>query len=335
MLRGLQRRIDDARARLAAFLRADAGGLVFVTNATTGVNTVLRSLAFDAGDEIVATAHAYGAVKQALRFVEERTSTRVVTATVPFPIQSPAQIVEAVAAALSERTRLLVVDHVTSPTALIFPVAELVALAHARGVPVLVDGAHAPGMLPLDLEALGADFYTGNLHKWVCAPKGAAFLWVAAPHRDRIYPLTISHGHGRGLHAEFDWPGTFDPSAWLAVPAALEHFEALGPERVRAETHALVREGRRAIAEALRVELPHPDDPALYGQMACIPFPHREPARWDLLMQLSARMYEEHRIEAPFTAFDARIWVRISAQVYNRPEDYARLARVLEAWRPS
>ncbi|MFZ5479426.1 MAG: aminotransferase class V-fold PLP-dependent enzyme [Myxococcota bacterium] len=327
LARTFDARIAVVRQRLATFLGADARGLVAVPNATTGVATVLRSLPWREGDEIVLADHAYNAVKQAVRFLGEHFGVKMVEARVPFPLASAEQVVEAFDEAIGPRTKLVIVDHVTSATALVFPVAEIVACARAHAVPVLVDGAHAPALLPLALDALAADFYVGNLHKWLCAPKGAAFLHVAPAWRDRVRPLVPSHGYGGGFFAEFDWTGTDDPTAWLSVPAAIDFFEALGPERVRASNHALVREGRVAIARALGVDLPHPDDPALYGPMAAIPFP-----RGGVPAELNRVMFERHRIEVPFTTYDGRVWVRISGQVYNRPEEYARLADVLRAF---
>lgn len=325
--RRLPAEVDAVRARVAAFVKAAPEGLVFVPNATTGVATVLHNLPWQAGDEVVMPDHGYNAVRQAVHYLGDRYGVKLVEAKVPFPLSSPDEVTAAFAAALTERTKLVIVDHITSPTALIFPVADIIALAKRRGIPVLVDGAHAPGMLPLDLDALGADFYTGNLHKWVCAPKGIAFLHVGAAWRERLQPVVISHGYGGDLHARFDFTGTDDPTALLSVPAALDHLEQLGLETVRAVNHALVRTGRVVIASALGVDLPHPDDPRLYGSMATIPVPFT-----DLPPALTARLYEEHRIEVPFINFGDRRWVRISGQVYNRAEEYERLAAVLKQW---
>lgn len=330
-MRRLPALLQATREKLGRFVGADPAGMVFVPNASAGVSTVLRSLDFDSGDEIVVTDHGYQGVKNAVLYTADRFGPRVAIARVPFPLQSAEQVVSAIARELNGRTKLLIVDHVTSPTALIFPVAQIVALAHERGVPVFIDGAHAPGMLPLEVDAIGADFYTGNLHKWLSAPKGAAFLCVAPVWRERIHPLTMSHGYQQGLHREFDWTGTQDPSAVLAIGAAIDHWISLGVDDVRASNHALVQSGRALVARALKVDLPHPDDPALYGSMAAIHVPHAEKASSELCARLRNRMFEEHKIEVPFTWFDERVWVRPSAQVYNRPEDYARLAHALES----
>jgi isopenicillin-N epimerase len=329
MGRRLPEMMGEVRARVSAFVGADPAGLVFTHNATTGTATVLANLSWKAGDEVVLADMAYGAVFRALEATAARHGIKIVRALVPFPIQSPAQVVEAFSKAITKKTRLVIADHITSATALIFPVAELVALAHAKGVPILVDGAHAPGHVPLQLDALGADFYVGNFHKWVCAPKGAAMLVLGPTWRDKVHPVVISHGYGQGLHAEFDWTGTDDPTAVLSIPAALDHIDSIGFDSLRAANHALVREGRRVIAEALAVELPHPDDPELYGMMAVVPW-----TRGGDVKELTPALFAEHKIEVPFTAYDGRTWVRISGQAYNRPDEYQHLAQVLKTWAP-
>lgn len=324
--------VRDVRARVGAFVGADPEGVVLVRNATTAVNAVLRSLPWAPGDEVLVADQTYYAVKQAVRWLGDRYGVRMVEARLPFPFTDPAEGVDAWARAVTDRTRLLLVDHVSSPTAVVFPLEALVALARARGIPVLVDGAHGPGQVPLALDALGADFYTGNLHKWAFAPKGAALLHVSPRWRGRLHPPVISHGYGGGLGAEFDYTGTDDPTAWLAIPDGLDvHARLPG---LAEKLHALVRDGRARIAAALGVSPPHPDDPRLYAAMAALPFPHPPVADGAPLQALTARLFEEHRIEVPFTTYDGRVWVRISAQAYNRPADYQRLADVFAAgWR--
>ena len=321
--------LDDVRATLAGYLRADVAGLVLVPNASTGVSTVLASTKWSPGDEILMCDQTYNAVKQMVFALADRHGVVPVECRAPFPLRTADELVEAYASGINPRTRLVIVDHVSSPTGIVFPVARIVALARAAGVPVLVDGAHAPGFMPLDLDALDADFYTGNLHKWLCAPKGAAFLWLRDEWRvGKVRPLVVSHGYRMGLAAEFNWLGTVDPTAWLAVPAAIA-FAARFPEAAE-WNHALVREGRRRVAAALDVELPHPDDRALYGSMAAVPVPQAGRTDFAVLSGLNEQMYRRHRIEVPFMGYDGRVFVRISGQLYNAPEQYERLARALQ-----
>src|SRR5947207_6751787 len=230
-------KLREAAAELARFIRARPDDVVFVDNATAGVNAVLRALEFRARDEILATTHTYGAVRQAIRYVCDRTGAKLVEAQITLPVADAGILFSAVADRLSERTRLAVLDHVSSPTGLIFPVAELAALAHARGARVLIDGAHGPGQLELDVPALGADWYVGNCHKWLFAPKGSGFLWARRDAQAGLHPPVISHGYGKGFTAEFDWTGTRDFSAWLAVPDAIEFYAEMKPARIRSYSH--------------------------------------------------------------------------------------------------
>src|SRR5262249_55093150 len=258
--RDLEGLLDETRAALGAFLGADPDDLAFVANATSGVNTVLRSLTLGRDDEVLVTDHAYGACRNAAEFVTRRAGARLVSVHIPFPLQSVEQIVGPVLAAVTRRTRLALLDHVTSPTGLVFPIARLVAALQIRGVDVLVDGAHAPGMLPLDLRRLNAAYYTGNAHKWLCAPKGAAFLWVRRDRQALVHPLPISHGFSDSrldrsrFRLEFDWMGTIDPTAILCIPAALQFMEGRHPggwPAVMSRNHALAVTARRGLCEAL------------------------------------------------------------------------------------
>jgi isopenicillin-N epimerase len=322
--RELDGRLDEARAALAAFVGAEADDLAFVSNATSGVNAVLRSLAFKEGDELLTTDHVYGACRNTLDFVARRTGARVEIVPIPFPVSSPDVIVESVMARVTLRTRLALLDHVTSPTGLILPVERLIAELGQRGVETLIDGAHAPGMLSLDVPSIGADWYTGNCHKWLMAPKGSAFLWVAPNRQADTQPLVISHGYGQGFTTEFAWVGTRDPSAWLSVPAAIDFHERLGGARLRERNAALAREQATLLARAWQTERGAPD--ALTGSMAAVRLPLREPATAERALELRRKLFDDHRIEVPVTAFAEALWARISAHAYNRPADYARLA---------
>jgi isopenicillin-N epimerase len=337
--RELDDRLDVARAALAAFVGADPDDLAFVTNATSGVNAVLRSRLFAAGDELLTTDHAYGACRNTLDFVAERTGARVVIVTVPFPVASPDEVVAAVLAKVTTRTRLALLDHITSPTALILPIERLIAELGARGVEVLVDGAHAPGMVRLNLATLGATYYSGNCHKWLCAPKGSAFLWTRRDRQPEVRPLTISHGAtavrpGRSrFRLEFDWTGTSDPTAWLTVPKAIEYLGALvqgGWPALMARNHALALEGRRLLCAAAGAEPPCPDE--MVGSLAAVRLPDgTAEVGWRRPDPLQARLFHDWRIEVPVMSWPAapRRLVRISAQLYNHREHYERLAEAL------
>ncbi len=316
--------LTDARERVAAFLRADPSGLVFVANATTGVNTVLASLELRPGTRLVTTDHAYGAVRNAMRHACVRSGASMIEAHVPLD----GDAVEAVMAEVDEATRLVVVDHVTSPTGLILPIDALVRACRERGIAVLVDAAHAPGMLPVDVDGLGADFWTGNLHKWACAPKGAAVLWVAPEHRGRVHPLVVSHGYGKGLADEFDWTGTGDPTPYLAAPLAIDLLAGLGWDRLRRHNHALAAHGRDVVAAALAAEAPVADD--RFGSMSLVELPPGTAGSEDEARALSDRLFDEHGVEVPITLWDGRAFVRMSAHAYNAPEEYERLATALE-----
>lgn len=329
-------KLNGVRAKLAKHLGASAERLAFVPNATTGVASVLASFPLRPGDEIVFSNHGYPWVRQALKARCEATGARCIDAHITLPLEDPAQITQAFAKVLSPRTKLIVACHVTSPTGLIFPVKDIVALGHNSGIPVCIDGAHAPGMLPLQLDVLNADFYVGNLHKWICAPKGAAFLYVKPGWQDCVRPLSPAYQLGEGYHlgtgfqASFDWTGTSDPTAWFAVERALEFFEELGWERVRATNHALVQAGRELLACELGASLPYPDDPRFYGSLAIVPVPLKIEPTLKNLTSLSARMRNLHAIEVPFTVQDEQFYVRISGQIYNSLVDYEVLASALK-----
>jgi isopenicillin-N epimerase len=339
--RELEGRLDAARAALGTFVGADPDDLAFISNATGGVNAVLRSLALAAGDEVLTTDHAYAACRNTLDYVADRAGARVVVAPVPFPLAAPEQVVDAVLARATPRTRLALVDHITSPTGLILPIARIVAELAARGVETLVDGAHAPGMVPLDLRALGAAYYSANCHKWLCTPKGSAFLWVRRDRQADVHPLTISHGAkgeraGRSrFRLEFDWTGTQDPTAWLVVPAAIEYLGGLvagGWPALMARNRALALEARRRLCAAAGTPPACPDE--MIGSLASVILPDGVaggPAGRGVPEPLQARLFEAHRIEVPIMRWPAppRRLLRISAQLYNRPEQFVRLADAL------
>ncbi len=330
--------VGNARDKLAAFVDADTDGLVWLDNATGGVNTVLRSLTFRPGDEILVTNHGYPACNNAVSFVAKQSGAKVVVAEVPFPLTSAEQVVESVLAATTARTRLVVIDHITSPTALVFPIERVVHELDARGIDTLVDGAHAPGMLDLSIRRVGAAYYTGNCHKWMCTPKGAAFLHVRADRRQHIHPLTISHGYsptGKHFRAEHDWTGTRDPSPWLAVPAAIDFISSHHPggwAAYRQRNRALAIAARKRLGEALDLELPCPED--MLGTMAALTLPAgsgaptADPVGID---PLTHELFARANIEVPVFPWPQRPSrvLRICAQLYNRQSQYEVLVRAL------
>jgi len=338
--RRYEERLEPARQALAKFVQARARDLVFVTNATTGVNAVVRSRQWRRGDEILTTNQDYNACRNVVVETARRAGARVVVARVPFPLGGEEEIVRAVLAAVTPQTRLALIDHVTSDTAVVFPVARLIRELESRGVDTLVDGAHAPGMLPLNLNRLGPAYYTGNLHKWVCAPKGAAFLWVREDRQDSVQPAVISHGNNRPrsgytpFQDRFDWAGTFDPTPWMCVGAAIDWMGHLFPggwAELRRRNHELIIRGRRWLCSRLAVKAPCPE--SLLGSMATLPLPERfqgVPRRGRIDAEQLA-LYDQAGIEVPFVRFGEppRRFFRISAQVYNRFEDYQRLGEAL------
>jgi isopenicillin-N epimerase len=320
--------LREAAAALANFVGSRADDLVFVENATSGTNAVLRSLSFSPGDEILASSHVYGAVRQAIRHVCERSGARFVEAKIGLPLADPENLFVPLAERITERTRLVVLDHIASPTGLVYPVERLARLAHARGARVLVDGAHAPGHIALDIPALGVDWYVGNCHKWLFAPRSSGFLWADARAQDGVHPLAISHDYGRGFVPEFAWTGTRDPAAWLCVVDGLRFLEQLGAERVRAYGHELAVSAAEKIAAAWDSSLDGPPD--LHGSMLAVRLPRRlwhglapdhEGAR-----ELMSRLIAQHRIVVAVMPIDDALWARLSASVYSTPSDYERLA---------
>jgi isopenicillin-N epimerase len=329
--REFEPRMRAARETLAAFLHADPDDLAPVPNASAGVNSVLRSLDFKPGDELLVTDHEYNACTNALAYVAQRNGAHLKQVSIPFPVQSEEEVVSAIVSAVTPATRLLLVDHITSPTALVLPIARIVAELNARGVDTLVDGAHAPGQVPIDLSTLNAAYYTGNLHKWLCAPKGAAFLWVRRDRQDGLHPLPISHGYNAGasgnrrFRLEFDWTGTADPTPFLCAPDCISFLDGLFPggmAELMRRNHDMALVGRDILLDALNLDAPCPD--SMIGSMASLPLPDlREPEDTSNPMEpsdpLRTRLLLEYGIEAHIVAWPRKPkrLTRLSAQVYN------------------
>jgi len=341
MVREFEAETDRALDRLGTFVGAPAQDLAFVPNATTAVNAVVRSLNLASGDELLTTNHGYNACRNVLQFAAERSGARVTIAEVPFPLANSADVLAAVFGQVTSRTRLALLDHITSPTGLILPIAELVAALRERGIDTLVDGAHGPGMVDLDLQRIGAAYYTGNLHKWVCAPKGAAFLHVRRDRQDGIRPSVISHGANAQLtdrsrfRVEFDWCGTVDPTAYLSVPAAIDFIASLVPggwPEVRRRNRALALAGRDLLCQSLDIPTPAPDE--MIGTLAAVPLPAGcgpPPLNALYIDPLQDALLEQHRIEVPVPPWPAapHRLLRISAHVYNDLAEYRALANAV------
>jgi isopenicillin-N epimerase len=337
--RHFEERLDPARAELARFLGARERDLVFVTNTTSGVNAIVRSFKFRPGDELLTTDHDYNACRNVLVETARRTGAKLIAAEIPFPVRDDDEIVESVLRAVTSRTRLAMIDHVTSHTALILPIERIVRALEERGVDTLVDGAHAPGMVPIDLTSLRPGYYTGNLHKWVCAPKGAAFLWAREDKQEGLQPAVISHGNNRPRRGytpfqdRFDWAGTFDPTPWLCVGDALRWMAQLLPggwRELRRRNRDLVIAGRQLLCERLEVAAPCPEK--MLGSMATVSLPRRFQGKKTSgkIDAEQLRLYDEFGIEVPLLHIGDRRWFRVSAQIYNSRAEYEYLAAALQ-----
>lgn len=333
--------LDDVRTDLARFFQADPNGLVFVRNATTGVNTALRALDLEPGDELLLTDQEYQACWNAAEYVAAQAGAQVVVAPLPFPLSSEDAVMEAVLGAVTPRTRFALLDYVTSQTGLVLPIARLVRELRSRGIETIVDGAHAPGMVPLALDELGAAFFTGNCHKWLCSPKGAAVFWVREDWRERTRPLVISHGASAPpmdrprLHVEFDWMGTDDPTAVLSIGESLRFLEGLvdgGWSAIQRRNRELALESRRILCAALEVPPPAPD--SMVGTLASVPLPPsrgKAPGPPAFLDELQVALMDRFRIEVPIVLWPrwpSRL-VRTASQLYNHRGESAYLGEAL------
>ena len=327
--RGEPTLLRQAASIVAEFVNADASDVVFVDNATTGVNAVLRSFPLAAGDEILLTDHNYGATWRVAAFVARERGAHVKTVAVPYPTFGGMALVGAVAAAITPRTRIAVIDHITSESALVFPLATIASTCRARGVPVLVDGAHGPGVLPLDIPSLGVEWYTANLHKWAHAPRSCGFLWARRDRQANLHPPVISWGLDQGFIAEFDWVGTRDPSPWLAAPEGIALLKELGEATVWRYNHDLAWRGAQRLSECWHTRLGFGE--ADIGFMATVPLPDALGSSAEQAAALRDALLFEDRIEVHVHASHGRLWARISAQIYVQLSDIDRLAAAVAA----
>jgi isopenicillin-N epimerase len=327
LMRRLPGRLNDIRDRLSELLRADESGCVFVPNTTAGTATVIASLAptWEAGDEVLATDHRYAAVGVQLAAMSASQGISPVFEHVPLDIGSAADVVTAITERITERTKLIIVDSIASASGFVFPVAEIVATAHEFGLPVLVDAAHAPGQIDVDLAVIGADFWVGNLHKWICSPRAAGIMSVAPEWRDKVRPLVPSHLYAEGLQPAFDWTGTFDPVTLLAVPAALDFWDDLGWTNVRRRQSALVDDGAARVAAALGTTAPVADE--FRAAMRVVELPRTLTA--ERAREIEATLSDKHQVEVSLMALHNKDYVRVCGQIYNTASDYDRLAAAL------
>jgi isopenicillin-N epimerase len=315
-----------ATAPVAKAIGAEAADVVFVENATTGLNAVLRSLDFEPGDEILITSLSYPAIRKAAYYAASRCGARVIEAEIPLPLADEATVLRAIAAKLTIRTKLAIFDHIASHSALLLPAVALTRLAHEAGARVLIDGAHAPGQIPLDIAAIGADWYVGNLHKWYFAPRSCGFLWASKAQQPATRPLAISHGYGAGFRAEWEWTGTRDVTPALATPAAIDFHESLGGAALMARNNALVREVANMLAARWHTGLAGPSD--AFAAMATVRLPPGGEASGTRANALMRELAERHQIGAAVVVLEGALWVRVAAQAYNEIADYERLAAI-------
>ena len=320
--------LATAKQSVGDFLGMRSDDFGFVTNATGAINAVLRSLRFEVGDEILTTNHVYHAIRQTIRFVAERTGARSIEIDIPVPIKAADEVVALIEAALTDRTRLLIVDHISSPTAILFPIELIINVCRQRHVDILIDGAHAPGMIELNIQNLGATYYAANLHKWVCAPKGAGLLWVQPDRQHEIHPNTISHFLNDGLDTEFGWQGTRDITAWLCAKDAIEFMAGIGWPRIRQYNHDLAVWVQTMLCERWGVCSNTPLDGSMLGSMVTVVLPD-EAKSAGTIEAFQARLYNEYRIEVPVIEWSERWWVRPCCQIYNTAHDYERLAEAV------
>lgn len=325
-----------SRDRLAAFVGSASEDLIFVENATVGMNIIADSFPVAAGEEVLLTDHEYGAVNRIWHRACERVraTTRVVR--LPLPFQSVNETVDAVFAAANEQTRLIVVSHITSPTAVILPVAEICAQAKKRGIAVAIDGPHAVAQVPLDVQKLGCDFYTASCHKWLSSPFGSGFLYASPRQQNHVRPPVLSWGRLPpnkidSWSDEFVWSGTRNPVAYLGVPAAIEFLESIGLEAFRARTHWLAQYARRQLTEIFQLDPLVPDDPAWYGSMAHVPLaPTATNETCAVANPLQHTIWEKLGIEVPIVDFAGRRYIRVSCHLYNDTEQIDRLVNGLK-----
>jgi isopenicillin-N epimerase len=313
----------QAAADVAAFVGANAGNLVFIDNTTAGVNAVMQSLRLSAGDDVVISDQAYGGIVAPVRHWTARAGASVRVAELPYPAFDPATAVARIADAMTPRTRLVIAEHIAAETALIHPIEEIVRVCHDRGVPVLVDGAHVPGQIELNVSTIGADFYVANLHKWAMAPRSSAFMVAVPAFQHDLHPPVVSWGYGSGYTSEFDWVGTRDFTPWLVAPDGIRFVEALNPRAWRRYTHDLAWTGAGMVTEQWGTTRDIPE--SCVASMVTVPTPERCGTTKADASRLRDHLLFEHNIEVQVHARVNRVWIRFCAQAYTDLADVERL----------
>jgi len=333
----------NAKKTLAELVSTNTDDIIFVPNATTGINAVFHSLDFKPDDELLTTNHVYGACKNLMNYICNRTGAKLVVADVPFPIQKDEQVTEAILNHITPKTKIALIDHITSPTGLIFPVEQIVKELSLKGIDVIIDGAHALGSIPLNVESIGAAYYTANCHKWLCAPKGSAFLYVRPDKQKEIHPAIISHphvNHPKNPHSQFQsefyWTGTNDFSAYLCVPEAIKFMDSLiegGIKKLMGRNRNLTLQVRESISDALSIEPAAPKN--MLASLCSFPLPDGNnpgPFPFDYIDPVQDLLFVDYKIEIPVMFFPSppKRLIRTSVQIYNSIEQYQKLAEALK-----
>ena len=336
-VRQMDQHLDRAADRLGRFIGADGKDLIFVDNATFGMNIVAENIPLQPDDEVLITDHEYGAVLRIWQHKCKQTSAKMVVKSLPFPMKSDDEIVSALMEGVSEKTKLIVASHVTSPTAVIFPVEKICRAAKQNGIPVCIDGPHAVAMIPLNLQQLGCDFYAASCHKWLSAPFGSGFLYVFPRHQQNLKPIVTSwggslSGRPKNWKDEFTWSGTRDPAAFLAIPAAIDFLEEHGLQKFREQTHSLAQYARQRITELAGTEAFVPDSPDWYGSMITLPIPASDdpPPEGGQRDPLQNILWDEYKIEVPIIHWKGHRFVRVSCHLYNSQKEIDRLVNALK-----
>lgn len=318
--------------RLGRIIGSKGDSIVFIENATTGINTVLKSLIFDfkANDEILFTNHIYPAARNSINYFCEKTGGKAVEIFVPYPLTDTTQITDIVQKSLTAKTKILLIDHIFYTSGIIAPLEDIIDICRKNSTYVLVDGAHAPGMIDLKLDELQPDWYTGNCHKWMFSPKGCAFLWTRKELQNITKPLTISLFHNQGYCKEFDWTGTKNPAVWLALNEAIDFIDSFGLKNIQQYNHSLLIKAIEIVEEITQIEFLTPV--SSFGSIAAFELPISLEIDNETTHFLRDIFYKEFKIEIPFIHFNDKIWFRFSSQIYNEPDDYVKLAEAVKTY---